>query len=71
MLIKAEGLCGRTFAMRAETNLMLFEYFDGFYNSRRIQERFGGLSPIELKEKRYTDQATAERMRRSYMRGGN
>ncbi|MFJ7498032.1 IS3 family transposase [Streptomyces sp. NPDC097727] len=60
MLIKTEGLRGRTFATRAEANLALFEYIDGFYNSRRIQERLGWLSPIEFEEKRYTNQATAE-----------
>ncbi|MFD9286477.1 hypothetical protein ACFWD7_56955 [Streptomyces mirabilis] len=33
---------------------------DGFYNSRRIQERLGFLSPIEFEEKHYAEQATAE-----------
>ncbi len=45
----------------AEANLALFEYFDGFYNSRRIQKRLGYLSPIEFEEKHYAEQATAER----------
>ena len=45
MLIKTEGLRDRTFTTRAEANLALFEYIDGFYNSRRIQERVGFLSP--------------------------
>ncbi|MFD4862488.1 IS3 family transposase [Streptomyces atratus] len=45
----------------AETNLALFEYIDGFYNSRRIQKRLGYPSPIEFEEKHYADQATAER----------
>ncbi|MFB6603616.1 IS3 family transposase [Streptomyces noursei] len=61
MLIKTEGLLRRAFATRAEGNLALFEYIDGFYNSRRIQERLGWLSPIEFEEKHYTKQATAER----------
>ncbi|WP_408995220.1 IS3 family transposase, partial [Streptomyces scabiei] len=43
-----------------EANLALFEYIDGFYNSRRIQERLGFLSPIEFEEKYYAEQATAE-----------
>ncbi|MFH8973849.1 IS3 family transposase [Streptomyces sp. NPDC017890] len=47
MLIKTEGLRGRTFATRAETNPALFEYIDGFYNSRCIQKRLGDLSPAE------------------------
>ncbi|MFA3843419.1 transposase, partial [Streptomyces aureus] len=60
MLIKTEGLRGRAFTTRAEANLALFDYIDGFYNSRRIQERLGFLSPIEFEEKYYADQATAE-----------
>ncbi|GAA3707993.1 IS3 family transposase [Streptomyces tremellae] len=59
MLIKAECVRGRVFATRAEANLALFEYIDGFYNSRRIQKRLGYLSPIGFEEKRYADQATA------------
>ncbi|WP_416238270.1 IS3 family transposase [Streptomyces mutabilis] len=49
---------GRTFATRAEANLALFEYINGFYNSRRIQERLGYLSPVELEE-----QSTPSRQR--------
>ncbi|MGC3004322.1 IS3 family transposase [Streptomyces sp. G35A] len=60
MLIKTECVRGRVFATRSEANLALFEYIDGFYNSRRIQERLGFLSPIEFEEKHYAEQATAE-----------
>jgi transposase InsO family protein len=60
MLIKTECVRGRVFATRAEANLALFEYIDGFYNSRRIQQRLGYLSPIEYEEKHYADQATTE-----------
>ncbi|MEU5431697.1 IS3 family transposase [Streptomyces olivoreticuli] len=48
MTIKTECIRGRTFATRSEANLALFEYIDGFYNSRRIQKRLGYLSPIEF-----------------------
>lgn len=51
---------GRVFATRAEESLALFEYIDGFHNSRRIQERLGFLSPIECEERHYAEQATAE-----------
>jgi transposase InsO family protein len=61
MLIKTECIRGRVFATRAEANLVLFEYIDGFYNTRRIQKRLGYLSPIEFEEKHYcANQATAE-----------
>jgi transposase InsO family protein len=60
MLIKTECIRGRVFATRAEANLALFEYLDGFYNPRRIQKRLGYLSPIEFEEKHYANQATAE-----------
>lgn len=33
---------------------------DGSYNSRRLQERLGLLSPIEFEEKHCADQATVE-----------
>lgn len=61
MLIKTECVRGRVFATRAEANLALFEYIDGFYNPRRIQKRLGYLSPIEFEEKHYAEQVTAER----------
>lgn len=61
MLIKTECVRGRVFATRAEANLALFQYIDGFYNSRRIQERLGWLSPIEFEEKHYAEQVSAER----------
>ncbi|MFF5339694.1 IS3 family transposase [Streptomyces althioticus] len=61
MITKTECIRGRVFATRAEANLALFEYIDGFYNSRRIQKRLGYLSPIEFEEKHYADRATTER----------
>ncbi|MFJ8855468.1 IS3 family transposase [Streptomyces sp. NPDC102437] len=57
MVIKTECIRGRVLATRAEANLTLFEYIDGFYNPRRIQKRLGYLNPIEFEEKYYTDQA--------------
>ena len=62
MLIKTECVRGRVLETRAEANLALFEYIDGFYNSQRIQKRLGYLSPIEYEEKHCADQATAERV---------
>ncbi|MER7050452.1 IS3 family transposase [Streptomyces jumonjinensis] len=59
MFIKTECVRGRFFATRVETNLTLFQYIDGFYNTHRIQKRLGYLSPIEFEEKHYADQATA------------
>ncbi|MFJ2590851.1 IS3 family transposase [Streptomyces sp. NBC_00378] len=38
-LIETECVRGRVFATRAEANLALFEYTDGFHDSRRVQER--------------------------------
>ncbi|MGC5039901.1 IS3 family transposase [Streptomyces sp. DT190] len=61
MIVKAECIRSRVFTTTAEANLALFEYIDGFYNSRRVQKRLGYLSPIEFEEKHYADPATAER----------
>lgn len=60
-LIKTECIRGRTFTTRAEANLALFEYIDGFHNSRRIQRRLDYLSPVESEEKHYAERATTER----------
>jgi putative transposase len=59
-VIKTECVRGRVFATRAAANLALFEYLDGFYNTRRIQKRLGYLSPIEFEEQHYANQAEAE-----------
>jgi len=59
-IVKTECIRGRVFTTRTEANLALFEYIDGFYNSRRTQKRLGYLSPIEFEEKHYADQAAAE-----------
>ncbi|WP_329281805.1 hypothetical protein [Streptomyces sp. NBC_01451] len=48
MFIKTEGLPGRTLITRAEVNLGLFEYINGFYDSRPMQERLGFLSLVEF-----------------------
>ncbi|MFE6514646.1 IS3 family transposase [Streptomyces sp. NPDC057748] len=37
--LQTECVRGRVFATRAEANLALFEHIDGFYDSRRVQER--------------------------------
>ncbi|WP_217144998.1 IS3 family transposase [Streptomyces sp. AC627_RSS907] len=60
MVIKTGCIRGRVFATRAEANLALFDYIDGFYNPRRIQKRLDHLSPIEYEEKHYVDQAATE-----------
>ncbi|GGV60643.1 IS3 family transposase [Streptomyces massasporeus] len=61
ILIKTECVRGRVFVTKTEANLALFEYIDGFNDSRRIQQRLGYLSPIEFEEKHYAEQAAAER----------
>ncbi|MGL6098204.1 MAG: IS3 family transposase [Fusobacteriaceae bacterium] len=33
-----------------ETHKALFEYIEGWYNSRRIQKKLGYLSPYEFKK---------------------
>ncbi|GGT29215.1 IS3 family transposase [Streptomyces chromofuscus] len=63
VLSKAECVRDRVFAPRAEANLALFEYIDGLYSSRRVQERLGFLSPIEFEEKHYTEQTTRRNKR--------
>lgn len=50
MLIKTECIRGRTFTTRAEANLALFEYIDGFYNPRRIQNASATSAPSSSKK---------------------
>ncbi|MFF6787245.1 IS3 family transposase [Streptomyces sp. NPDC012510] len=47
MVIKTECIRGRVFATRAEANLALFEYIDGFYNPRRIQKHYASRAAAE------------------------
>jgi putative transposase len=44
---------GTTFATRAEAEMAIFRYLDGWYNPRRIQEGLGGLSPDEYEQAYY------------------
>lgn len=46
-VIKAERLRRRELPTRADAERELFEYIDGFYNTRRIQKRLGWRSPDE------------------------
>ncbi|MFE6937411.1 IS3 family transposase [Streptomyces sp. NPDC057699] len=56
-MIKTECVRGRVFTTRAEANIALFEYIDGFCNSWRVQQRLGYLNPVKLEEAYYADQA--------------
>jgi transposase InsO family protein len=52
MIIKTECIRGRVFTTRAEANLALFEYIDGFHNSRRIQK--GSATSVRSSSRRST-----------------
>jgi transposase InsO family protein len=45
--IKIELVYRNSWRTREEADQALFRYIDGWYNPRRIQERLGGLSPVE------------------------
>ena len=46
-VLKTECVRRTTFPTRADADLVLFNYIDGFYNTRRIQKSLGYLSPDE------------------------
>jgi putative transposase len=46
-VLKTECVRRTSFPTRADADLALFEYIDGFYNTRRIQKNLGWLSPDE------------------------
>ena len=52
--LKLEELNRQTFYTKAQLELSLFEYIDGFYNSKRPHSAKGMLSPNQ-KEKLYFD----------------
>lgn len=59
-VIKTECLRRKAFDTRADANLALFAYIDGWYNPKRIQKRLDWLSPDEYEERHYAEQATAD-----------
>ncbi len=49
--LKAELIWRHTWATREEVTLALFQYINGFYNSRRRHSAIGGVSPITFERK--------------------
>ena len=49
--VKAELIWRRTWATREEVTQALFQYINGFYNSRRRHSAIGGVSPITFERK--------------------
>jgi len=54
-ILKKEAVHWRYFSTREEARQAIFEYIEGFYNTRRVQKRLDYLSPIEWLEY-YTEQ---------------
>lgn len=55
-VLKTECVRRTTFPTRADADLALFEYIDGFYNTRRIQKNLGWLSPDEYEAAWHAEQ---------------
>lgn len=49
--IKAELIWRKTWQTRDQVTVALFQYINGFYNSRRRHSAIGGMSPIKLERK--------------------
>ncbi len=49
--LECELLDRRRFATKAEARLALFEYIEGFYNTRRRHSSLGYLSPINFERR--------------------
>ena len=46
--LKAELIWRRTWATREEVTQALFQYINGFYNTRRKHSAIGGVSPVKF-----------------------
>ena len=49
--LECELLDRRRFATKAEARLALFEYIEGFYNTRRRHSSLGYLSPVNFERR--------------------
>jgi putative transposase len=63
-VIKTECVRRTEFATRAEANQAIFEYLDGFYNTRRIQKGLGWRSPDEFEAAHHAGQLTGQDLAR-------
>jgi transposase InsO family protein len=61
-VLKTECVRRTTFATRADAELALFAYIDGFYNTRRIQQRLGWRSPDEFEAAHHAGELTAREL---------
>ena len=52
-IMKKEAVHWRHFKTRSEARQAIFEYVEGFYNTRRIQKRLNYLSPLEWLNRYY------------------
>ncbi len=49
--LKTEGINEKELKTRRETELMVFDYVEAFYNPRRLHTGIGGMSPMEFEMK--------------------
>jgi transposase InsO family protein len=44
--LKTEGVDGQSFASRAQTRQVIFEYLEVFYTRQRLHSSLGSVSPV-------------------------
>jgi transposase InsO family protein len=54
--LKTEGFNEKELKTRRETELMVFDYVEAFYNPRRLHTGIGGMSPMEFEMKQQEQQ---------------
>ena len=54
--LKTEGINEKELKTRRETELMVFDYIETFYNPRRLHTGIGGMSPMEFEMKQQQQQ---------------
>ncbi len=64
--LKTEGFNEKELKTRRETELMVFDYVEAFYNPRRLHTGIGGMSPIEFEMKQQQQQQQQEQQKQKH-----
>ncbi len=64
--LKTEGFNEKELKTRRETELMVFDYVEAFYNPRRLHTGIGGMSPMEFEMKQQQQRQNQEQQKQKH-----